>query len=133
MLAIRRWSPGDGQVLQLLVNRGYMDEAQMEFARAYQVLEGAPSLLEVAIARGYVTREDVKKVLHEAREDELLRGLIRRYGLLRESQLNWVRKLQRGSRRSLLVTLLEEGLCPPALLAHVKAVPGQTTETTDAA
>lgn len=123
MLAIRRWFPGDAQVLQLLINRGYLDDDQVEFARAYQVLEGKDSLLEVAIARGYVDRKTIKRVLAEAREDEVLRGLIRRYGLFAESQLGVVRRLQRGSRRSLLTTLVEEGLCPPELQSHLTAVP----------
>jgi hypothetical protein len=123
MLAIRRWFPGDAQVMQLLVNRGYLDEVQVEFSRAYQVLDGANSLLEVAIARGYVDRATVKRVLAEAREDEILRGLIRRYGLFGESQLGLVRRLQRGTKRSLLATLVQEGLCPPALKSHLKAVP----------
>jgi hypothetical protein len=123
MLAIRRWFPGDTQVMQLLVNRGYLDDAQVEFARAYQVLEGKDSLLEVAIERGYVDRKTIKQVLAEAREDEILRGLIRRYGLFAESQLGVVRRLQRGSRRSLLATLMEEGLCPPELQTHLTAVP----------
>src|SRR4051812_44785243 len=102
MLSIRRWFPGDAQVMQLLVNRGYLDDAQVEFARAFQVLEGGDSLLEVAIARGYVDKATVKRVLAEAREDEVLRGLIRRYGLFAESQLGLVRRLQRGTKRSLL-------------------------------
>jgi hypothetical protein len=123
MLAIRRWFPGDAQVIQLLINRGYLDDAQVEFARAYQVLDGGDSLLEVAIARGYVDRATIKRVLAEAREDEIVRGLIRRYGLFAESQLNTVRRLQRGTKRSLLTTLVEEGLCPPALKAHITAVP----------
>ena len=123
MLAIRRWFPGDTQVMQLLVNRGYLDDAQVEFARAYQVLEGKDSLVEVAIERGYVDRKTIKQVLAEAREDEVLRGLIRRYGLFAESQLGLVRRLQRGSRRSLLATLVEEGLCPPELQSHLTAVP----------
>jgi len=123
MLAIRRWFPGDNQLMQLLVNRGYLDDAQVEFARAFQVLEGGNSLVEVAIARGYVDRATVKKVRAEAREDEVVRGLIRRYGLFAESQLGVVRRLQRGTGRSLLATLVQEGLCPPALQAHLKAVP----------
>ena len=123
MLSIRRWAPGDEQVMQLLINRGYLDETHAQFARAYQVLEGG-SLLEIALDHGYVEREDIARVLHDAREDELLRGLIRRYGLLRESQLGWVRRLQRGTRRSLLTTILEEGLCPPRLMAHLQWLPG---------
>ena len=123
MLGIRRWFPGDAQIMQMLINRGHLDDIQLEFARAYQVLDGEPSLLEVAIARGYVDRATVKLVLTEAREDEILRGLIRRYGLFEETQLAVVRRLQRGTKRSLLATLIQEGLCPPALKAHLKAVP----------
>ena len=116
-----RWKPDDRQIVQLLVNRGELDAAQLEFARAYALLDGHASVLAAVLACGYVDRACVERALREALEDQLLRGLIRRNGLLGASQLVRARELQRGSGRSLLRTLVEEGLCPPALRRRVLA------------
>lgn len=123
MARARRWSPSDSQTVQLLFNRGYLDRVQVEFLCAYRALGTGQPLVAVALERGFVDEDDVRRAVYGAREDDALRDLIRRYDILTEAQLVAVHKLQRGSKRSLLQTLLDEGLCPPALQAHLEALP----------
>jgi hypothetical protein len=105
------WHPHDDQIVQLLVNRGYLDDTQVQFATLRRTFEGAPSILAVLKAEGVVDEALVSAVVKQARQDELVRQLLRQYQVMSSREIAAAGRLQRGTRRSLLQTLVQEGLC----------------------
>jgi hypothetical protein len=113
------WLPSDNQIVQMLVNRGHLDEAQVLFATAHRCLEGAPSVLEVLRDQGALDDALIQRVLKEARQDDMVREIVRQRGLLSHRELAEAHRLQRGTQRTLFQTLLAEGYCSRESLRKV--------------
>jgi hypothetical protein len=105
------WQPTDNQIVHMLVNRGYLDQDQVLFATAQQLLSDQPSLLSALRAQGYVDEATTHKVVKEVRQDALVRQLLLEHRVLTSRQLAEAVAKQRGTQRTLMQTLITEALC----------------------
>ncbi len=104
------WMPSDNQMIHLLLQRGWLERDTVARALADQKRRRAASALELLVTDGVITTARLKAVLAGVREDEAVRELARRGGLIDEAAIAEAGRRQRGTRRTLLETLEQERL-----------------------
>jgi hypothetical protein len=125
------WQPTDNQVVQLLLNRGHLNQEQVRFAALRQQLGHAPSLLQLLDDAGQIDQALVRRVVQEARQDQLIRQRLHERGVLTSRQIAEATAQQRGTSRTLAQTLQDVGLCSGDTLRMLLTDSGAPTATTD--
>jgi hypothetical protein len=105
------WHPTDNQVVQLLLNRGHLTQEQVRFATLRQQLGHSPSLLQLLDDADQIDQALVRRVVQEARQDHLVRQRLQDRGVLTSRQIAEATSKQRGTPRTLVQTLEDEGFC----------------------